>query len=523
MTALLAAAVVGLAGCSATSDSGDPSSAVSSDSGFKVESNGFSFANYGNEDGVVNLDEAMMHKLFGDQVCARVEGGSCTLYPTAQKWMRSINDSMDGGHCFGMAGLAWAMYQDAIDPQQYGGPDAAELPFQGNTNLQRELASVFATQFTQPTKSAVSVVSATEAVEMLEQGWAAGNGYVLALYRLVDGKQIDGHAITPVAVADEGNGVTTLSVYDNNFPDQVKRLEINTADDTWTYRTSSDPKDDPEVYKGGSNNELQLFPVSTMLAPQTCPFCDVANADDELEATAGSTEGETEGPLTAVFLNQQAGHHGVRLDVVGADGQPIPGASTYQPFTAGGTDPGVQFIPNETPFVVRIDATRMTRPQNADVTIMGQGAYWSADRIDMVPGAVEEIRFDPATATVSYLTEMGSSPDIAVGFDHPDASYRFLFGGLKLAKGGSLDVALDQQRGIVTAQVGGSGKSKVDFVMDRITANRDQEFTSRPIPLHENESIVIEYAKWRGPGSPVPIGIDMDGDGVIDEELVRGG
>lgn len=518
MTTLLSAAVVGLAGCSATvtADEGV------TDSGFNVTANGFSFANYGNEAGVVNLDEAMMRKLFGDQVCARVEGDACTLYPTAQQWMKNINNSMDGGHCFGMAGLAWAMYKDAVDPQQYGGPDAAELPFKGNVDLQRELASVFATQFTQPTKTSVAVVSATEAVQTLEQGWAEGTGYVLALYRLVDGKQVDGHAITPVAVTDEGNGITALSVYDNNFPDQVKRLEINTTDDTWTYRTSSDPKDDPETYKGGPNNELQLFPVTTMLAQQACPFCDSASDNAAPDSTAGSTGDEAEGPLTAVYLNQQAGHHGVRLDVVGDDGQPIPGATSYQPFTAGGTDPGVQLIPGDIPFVVRVDATRMSRPQLADVTIMGQGAYWSADRIDMVPGAVEEIRFDPATETVSYRTEVGSSPDVAVGFDQPNTSYRFLFGGLKLAKGGSMDVALDQERGVVTAHVGGSGMSKVDFVLDRITAKKDQEFTSRPIPLHENESIVIEYSQWRGPGSPVPIGIDMDGDGVIDEELVNG-
>jgi hypothetical protein len=45
--------------------------------------------------------------------------------------MKTVNDSMDGGHCFGMAGLAWAMYKNAIDPQPYGGSDAAELPFKG--------------------------------------------------------------------------------------------------------------------------------------------------------------------------------------------------------------------------------------------------------------------------------------------------------------------------------------------------------------------------------------------------------
>ena len=36
----------------------------------------------------------------------------------------------------------------------------------------------------------------------------------------------------------------------------------------------------------------------------------------------------------------------------------------------------------------------------------------------------------------------------------------------------------------------------------------DEEFTSDPIPLEANESLIIEYGKWQGNGTSMPIGID---------------
>ena len=35
-----------------------------------------------------------------------------------------------------------------------------------------------------------------------------------------------------------------------------------------------------------------------------------------------------------------------------------------------------------------------------------------------------------------------------------------------------------------------------------------------------NESLIIEYGKWKGNGTPMPVGIDHNGDGIIDETLV---
>ncbi|MFN8126299.1 MAG: hypothetical protein U0R64_07320 [Candidatus Nanopelagicales bacterium] len=512
-----------LTACSAGDPTIDqPSDSPVPNSGFQVATNGFSFENYANEPDLQNLDPATMRHLFGDRTCARIDGDNCTLFPTAAAWMRRINDSMDGGHCFGMAGLSWAMYTRAVNAEDYGGPDASALHLKGNPALQGELASLFATQFTQPTQSSGITVGPAEAIDRMEQGWSQGKGYVLAIYRLQDGEQADGHAITPVSVQQGADGTETITVYDNNFPMEPQQIEVDTTADTWTYRTSADPQNSPEIYRGGANNQMQLYPVDTMLQTQACPFCDSAdgNGGDEDGSSGPPDVGNAES-YNMVFLNQGAGHHGVTVSVAGDDGEPIPGATSFAPFSSSRGDPEVQVVPDGIPFVVKIDGTTMTKPHHADVSIIGPGTYWSADNIDMVPGATDEIHYDPTTDTTSYRTEAAAAPDLSLGFDDPEASYDFLFGGLDLAKGGTVDVSLDRDKEIVTARTGGSGESVIDFRMARIDARSSEDGSSEPIPLAPDESLVIEYGKWKGNGTRVPVGIDKNADGQIDEPLTK--
>ena len=100
-----------------------PAGTVIANSGFVVETNGFGFENYANTAGIQNLDAAAMRVLFGDQVCARVADGACTLSPTAAKWMTTQNDGMNAGHCFGIAGLSWAIFKGTCPP-----PNTARAP-----------------------------------------------------------------------------------------------------------------------------------------------------------------------------------------------------------------------------------------------------------------------------------------------------------------------------------------------------------------------------------------------------------
>lgn len=516
---MVGAALLFLTACSGSDEAGVPTP----DSGFDIQTNSFSFPNYGNDEGYQNLDAEAMRELFGDQVCARVDdGGRCVLSATASTYMQGINDAMNVGHCFGMAGLSWALFDQEEDPQQFGGPDAADLTIEDNPDLQRQLARIWATQTTPPTKTAATTPSGQALLDQLQEAWGQGKGFIFGIFRMKGGEQTAGHAVTPYAIRDRDDGTTSIAIYDNNYPQQENEIQIDPVTGEWSYRAQTKPGERAELYEGGPNNPIELTPVDVTLQPQQCPFCvgasDSAAADDSDDPSIGSAPA-----VSMVSVNQRAHHRGVALSVTDKDGNPIPGQETFQPtnFT-NATVPAVETVPADEPFLVVIDGTDLRRPANTDVTIVRPGYSFSAGNIDMQPKSVDNVWFDPAGNEVSYRTELGASPDLFLTFEDPDSSYRFRFGGLRLPRrGGDVNVAVDQQAETVRFASPSSRRATLDFRVKRIGRTETDVATSDPIPVRRNEAIVIPYGRWRDSGKPLRIGIDVDGDGTIDEPLIR--
>jgi len=113
--------------------------AGAADSGFRPERDGFGFENYGNDSVSYNLTPAELQRMFGDQVCAYLDGDECTLTPPAKQWMNETNNYMDGGHCEGMAVLSSLMYYDYADPNNFGASTPNDLSL-SNAELQQEIA-----------------------------------------------------------------------------------------------------------------------------------------------------------------------------------------------------------------------------------------------------------------------------------------------------------------------------------------------------------------------------------------------
>ncbi len=544
-------AVIGmiLAGCGAAASDGEPSSAVglggppvsSSDgdfsgaqptgtvlasSGFDVATNGFSFENYGNDDAPLNLDAQAMASLFGDQVCAR--GGKrdnkddCKLVPTAKKWMKSMNDSMDGGHCFGLAGLSWALFRNDVSAQTYGASNAARIDFAGNRALQSDVASVFVTQATRPTTADMKTYAPNDALGILAAAWQRGEGFALGIANIRDGEPVDGHAITPIALTSLGDRKVGIVLYDNNFPKQPQTMVVDTVANTWTYSTAADPSDDPEAYRGGQDNPLELWPVAPMLGPQDCPFCSGTSTSDATGLDGGKRNVTGGSDFNYVYLNQQSDAKGVKIAVTDPQGQPIPGSEAATPLSGNQQAPPAVLVPRNAPFKVTIDGSALAAAAETDLSIIGPGYSYAVEKFTLEPGVIDTVAFDPATSTMVYFTNAGAAPDLTLTLDGDPTSYDFTFGGLDLpADGGAIGVSLDPTQQTVTASAHKSGPSEVDFVIERIDEQSDSQFSSEPIPLDTGEFLIVEYGKWNGQGSAVPVGIDTDGSGQITEQLVE--
>ncbi len=255
------------------------------DTGFRPETDGFSFPNYGNQicNGFwdctrpQNLTSVEMRRMFGDQVCKTVYAdGTCDLLRVASSWMNQVNQTMSGGHCEGMAVLSSLFYGGLSDPAQFGGRGAYDLKLGNNPMLQRELAYWFATQWFMDGHLIEN--DPTSQLKLLAKIFQENPNRVIPI-GIYKRDMTGGHAITAYAIEEKGNGIYWIMVYDNNYPDEERYIVVDTRNNTWTYQSATMSGLSQDVYDGvGRRNQFQIAPVDSRLGKFTCDFCPPSSA-----------------------------------------------------------------------------------------------------------------------------------------------------------------------------------------------------------------------------------------------------
>ncbi len=505
--------------------SAEPSSApgdVIYDTGFVPDENGFSFENYGDDIAVTNLTAIEMRRMFGDKVCADINGDECTLTPPANQWMEEINGSMGGGHCEGMAVLSLMMYTEEVSPSDFGASVASELDLNDEA-LQREIAYWWATQATDPTSQSVVTGTPMDILKTIEKMDMDEETYTIGIYS-ADGS---GHAITPVGVEDKGDGLFAILVYDNNYPGETRELFVDSRDNSWTYETSINPQVESDVWSGNADTQtLDLTPTSARIELQECPFC----SGGGVSSSGGGKLAAPDQKLNQIFLDGE-GHilitdeNGKRLGYV--DGKivnEIEGAS-YNKFRMGAsmnTPEPIYMLPANLDVTIEIDGSALTEETETDLMLIGPGYSIGIEGIYLSPGQVDIAYFYPADETISYETEADESPSIVFGIENPDAEadYYFEVYGADITGGGIITAELDQKAGefvINTEKLNNEGT--FNFYMSRITDETDDEFSAEDIVLKEGSLVYVDYAEWTDDDPEgIYFGVDLNGDGTIDEK-----
>ncbi|MBI5843030.1 MAG: hypothetical protein HZB19_23305 [Chloroflexi bacterium] len=495
------------------------------DLGFTPESNGFSFSNYGDDIPATNLTVNELRRMFGDQVCARIDGGECTLTPPAEQWMEQINGAMAGGHCEGMAVLGLMMYTEQVSPQDFGGTLASELDINDEA-LQREIAYWWATQTVAPTYTNVIKGTPMEILEIVQQMDASGETYTIGIYK-EDGS--GGHAITPFGVEDKGDDLYAIMVYDNNYPGESRELLVDTRDNTWLYEASINPQVESELYTGNAETQtLDLTPTSARIDQQECPFC----SGDGYSSTGGGKLAAPDQKLNEIFLDGEghiliADDSGNRLGYV--DGKivneiPDDAYTAFRMGASGDAPEPVYYVPSALDVTIEIDGTNLTEETLTDLVLIGPGYSIGIEGIYLTPGQVDTAYFYPVDETIAYETAADESPSIVFGIENPnaEADYYFEVYGADMVGGGTITAILDSKAGdllINTEKLNAEGT--FNFYMTRITDELEEEFSAEDIALQEGALVYINYAEWNDANPEgVYFGVDLDGDGVIDDEYV---
>jgi hypothetical protein len=440
-----------------------PTGELIADSGFRPDVNGFSFPNYGNDVGPQNLTPANVEALFGEQVCVAGTGVDCILTPAGEKWMETQNEIMAGGHCMGFSVAALRMFAGTLDPNEYGAEVPNELPLEGNVDLQAQIAQSFVYQMIPSINDERTIGSPNEILEALVGYLNDGEEqYTLGFFN-ADGT--GGHAVTPLAVEDKGDGQYAILVYDNNYPDIVRALEIDSNENYFRYNGSSNPDIEESLYEGdASTPPMDLTPTLIGEGEQPCPFCDgelveegeskgsVLPAEDQYAEVALVGDNANHPHLILTDVEDESKQAGI-IDgklVNDIEGVEIIAQYTDDP-SLGAPEPKFR-LPLDKDVAITIDGTDLTDvAEGVIINYTSPGKVIEVDDITVAPGQQDTMFVSAESYTIVYETnnEEGVAPSFFAGVDDADASYTLGATVLGVAPGSLLAMAILEDEGQV--------------------------------------------------------------------------
>ena len=487
------------------------------DLGFRSDKDGFIFQNYG--PGFTDLTPEEMNRIYGDVVCANKTDGKCTLIPPAQQWMEQVNTAMSGGHCYGFAAASLLFYKKSLNTADFGGSSMADLKIEGNDKLQRELAKDWTGQKFDTVRSQViggtPVQVLDKLIDALKAG-TSGESYIFAFFKR-DGS--GGHAVTPFAVEDRGNGINAVLLYDNNYPKDQREMIVDRNANTWKYEASINPSVKSELYEGDAQTQsLYLYPVSPAASQQACTFCAAGPTASKASGLASAPSNFNEIWMDGagdLLITDKAGHKLGRVD--GKMVNEIPGASyeinlsdTYS------TDVEPTYrVPADVEFEMSIDGTNLKEKTQTNVVVIGPGYDLGVEGIALDPGQKDTMNVSTTDNRVSYQTTSSESPSFIIGLQRAGADYEFDVKGAAMDGGGTLNVYIDPKKGDLVVNAEEIKKdASIGMVMTRIDDKTEETFENDAVSLKAGDLLYVDYADWKGNNTPINMTI-MDSKGTV--------
>lgn len=503
---------------------------VVADLGFRPEVNGFQFENYGKSD-AKNLTPAELQRIYGNGVCASTANDQCVLTPPAEQWMMQQNQSMEGGHCYGFSVAALSMFAGIISPANYGGGSTAiDLSLINNEPLQREIAYSFVFQGFDPVRNGVIAGTPNQVldklIEILKAGTNTTEVYTIGFFR-ADGQ--GGHAVTPFAVENRGNGIYAVLIYDNNYPKETRSILFDRNADTWNYTTTTNPAEPTSDYQGtAASQSLFLFPTTPGLSQQACTFCAGGSSGSRGSMLAAAAteynelylDGDPSIHAHLLLTDESGKQYGFLPD--GKFVTDLPGVKSERTFSGldDDTPEPTYFVPTGKAFQVTIDGTPLKEPDLTDVVMIGPGYDLGVFDIGLDPGQQDTLTFTADGNGLSYQTESSESPSIVFGVQLDGADFEFEIKGVDVAGGGTINASIDTKEGWLLIDTDGTeAAGQYALILSRYDDEGEEIYEHDEIILEPTDLMYIYYAKWTGNGGTLEVGIDRGSDGTVDETL----
>lgn len=505
---------------------------------FRPIPSGYHFDNWGKPntqyDDSTDFDNATLIRMFGGvNVCQTGSTAQdCTLNAAARQWRAGWLKSLEGGHCYGMATTSQLFFAGLDQPGNYQSGAGTTYALDPATAVRRNISELAATQSLQPADgSGDGWLRSGKPSEMLSlirdrlQNQPA-DPYVLAIYKQGGG----GHAVTPFAIENRGNGVYWLHIYDNNWPDVDRYIVFDTTKETWLYGFgASNPAESSGAWRGdATTNSLALRPTSAhKLSGWKCPFCrqtvsaSSVQATDKVEFTLIG-----EGRLLVIdaqqqavgwdfnsdqFVNQIAGAE--RIEFLGGRGDAV-NPTLRLPLQSGNA-----------PYTVYASGDTLTQTVTADLMVIGPGFMVGVNGLVIAPQQNLRMTIRPDGSLIAFNASDTASftPTLVLASDTDPSGHGLLFnvGGVQLSPSKSVTVTLDLTNHTLNFVDDDADADTYALELLRITpAGQEQTYQAADVSLNQATSGVMNFGAWDGSGA---MNFTLGGESqTVDNEAAQG-
>ncbi len=497
-----------------------PQGTIVADSGFRAEPNGLPYPNYGPnldqaslffgtpEDSVVPMDSASMMDLYGDGVCAGPvdPSGQCELTPAAEYLAMLIFSESSGGHCEGFALTTAGLFNGEIDPAAVQSPNLGLNSHLGITT-QNTIARNWATQLTTPTTNLTPAQVVSELIEQLQAGQVPS---IVTIHWVSPQGDPEGHAITPFAVYDRGNGVYDIGIYDNNYPFKERAIHVDTVANTWEYLVFATPGQAPNMASGdASTMSLQLQSVADSLAVNPCPVC-AGGRDTNLIITAPV-------PVAAGGATIVQGLLDLNDEALPKDRYSVlapldPNTPDMADFVTLDVDPGGGYK-----YVIGAQDTTAAFPLSvSELSAEGHKEV----RVASFPAGGTGVTVYDDDGVFGFGADVPTTPRLERSFTVGGRTYIVVTSaGSTVAAGNGRGTQLVRSQGRVLFGDDNSvgGKITVTTTLDLGSKERTYRASGAAYPAGGN--LVLVYKNWKKSSQKPTLWVDKNGDGTLDKQL----
>jgi hypothetical protein len=508
---------------------------IIADSGFRPDTDGFGVENYGNC-GQQNLTPKAMSDLFGaQQVCLSGSGADCQLDPAASKWMETTNQQMEGGHCMGFSVTALRFFSGNLSPSDFGADSTFGLDVKSDADLQSVIAAGWVYQFLPRVTNNELAGTPNQLLGSLVQSLKSdksnrGNAYPNSgpLYTIKIFNNEGGHAVTPYAVEDKGDGKYAVLIYDNNYPGIPRAIQFDSNANTWSYNAATKPGEPSALYTGDANSvgTMRLDPTGPgEFSPQQFDFTNSPNVSSAGSAgSAGSTT-----LYNQISLLGDPSNHG-HLLIRDKDGREtgfvngrivnqIPGVKVEQIASldnwASTPEPNYLIPASEKAITVFVDGSDLTKADKETLTLIGQGFYTEVSDLKLRPGQRDGIYFTGDGKGFVYRTAPGQdqSPTVASAIVKGNDAIAFAAKAVGVKGGSQLTMYIDQNLDAFVLDTTGTTPVKAQHGLAAYVISAVREgpqssttwVTKKPLLLKPKSQAIIGYGHLPAANKNVPV------------------